>query len=212
VPVEILSRTADYAVAVKPYGFLAEYAEGRDNMVSALADGLSLPLTSVYPVHRLDATTEGLMVYALSPRGAKLLSAAVADGSLGKRYTAFLTRDDALPSSGELCDMLYFDRRQQKAFVVTGNRSGAKEARLSYVLREPFDYRGTTVTPADVTLFTGRTHQIRAQFAARRSPLLGDGKYGSRVSYRKPSLFSVAISFPFDGKEVSFVRPAAFVG
>lgn len=199
----IIEKTRDYVVAVKPYGVLSEWDKTRPNMINMLADELSLPCESIYPVHRLDATTEGLIVYALTKEAAAELSKCIADGGFCKEYLALITAADDLPASGEMRDMLFFDRRQAKSFAVTGEKRGAKEAVLEYSLGESFDYRGTTVTAAHIRLKTGRTHQIRAQFSARRSPLLGDGKYGSRVNYKKPALFSCALSFKWKGKTVS---------
>lgn len=202
------AAASDWAVAVKPFGVLSEDASGSpDSMPALLREALAaegIPFEGIIPVHRLDRTTEGLMVYALSRRAAGILSKAVADGSFRKAYRAILTADPALPPSGELRDRLFFDRRRDKAFVVEGERRGAKEAVLRYTLEEPFDRRGVLLTPARVELLTGRTHQIRVQFAARKSPLAGDGKYGSRVNYKGPSLFCVGLSFPWEGETKTF--------
>ena len=216
---EIIAREEEWIVAVKPFGVLsedrAEGGEGEAGMPALIREALpeaepGQPSPEVRPVHRLDRTTEGLMVYALTKRAAAELSRAVADGEFHKTYRAYLTADPALPPSGEMRDRLFFDRRRDKAFIVPAEkaRGGAKEAILRYTLGEPFLWRGQTVTPADIELVTGRTHQIRAQFGARRSPLLGDGKYGSRVNYKAPSLFCTAISFPWKGRTRSFSRPA----
>lgn len=200
----IIDKTRDYVVAVKPYGVLSEWDKTRPNMIGMLSEELHVPCESIYPVHRLDATTMGLIVYALTRDAAAELSRCIADGGFCKEYLALITASDDLPASGEMRDMLFFDRRQAKAFVVTGEKRGAKEAVLEYSLGESFDYRGTAVTAAHIRLRTGRTHQIRAQFSARRSPLLGDGKYGSRINYKKPALFSCALSFKWRGKTVSY--------
>lgn len=58
-------------------------------------------------------------------------------------------------------------------------RKGVKEAVLEYHI-SAFAPDGSA-SLADITLHTGRTHQIRVQFASRRHPLWGDGKYGSRI-------------------------------
>ena len=191
-------------VAVKPYGVLSEYDAGRTNMITELSSALGVPPESVFPVHRLDVTTEGLMVYALSEPAAAELSRAVAGGELKKTYLAFVTAADGLEKEGEMCDYLFFDRRAAKSYVVAPAKKGAKEARLSYSLGEPFEWRGVTVTPATIELHTGRTHQIRAQFSSRRSAIIGDGKYGSRINYKKPALFSVGLSFSFRGKRYDY--------
>lgn len=202
--VRIIYSNKDYVVAVKPYGVMSEFDAQRVNMPAELSDALSVPRESIYTVHRLDATTEGLMVYALTKKAAAELSACISGGSFIKTYVALITAADDLPRSGEMRDMLFFDRRQGKSFVVTGEKHGSKDARLTYELGEPIMWRGIEVIPAKIRLYTGRTHQIRAQFAARKSPLIGDGKYGSRVNYKRPALFSVEISFEWRGEPVFY--------
>lgn len=208
----------DWAVFYKPFGVLSEDKEGEVTAPALLRDLLTaenLPFDGVFPVHRLDRTTAGLMVYALSKKGAALLSSSVSAGEVKKVYTAYLAAADDLPEKGELRDRLFFDRKRDKAFAVSpdADRKGAKEAVLRYELTDRFDWRGHPVTEARIELLTGRTHQIRAQFAARKSPLLGDGKYGSRINFKGPALFSSGLSFPWEGKTESFcchgVRPIA---
>ena len=104
--------------------------------------------------------------------------------------------------------MLFFDRRADKSFVVKKDKKGAKEAVLTYTLGEAFMWEDNTVTPADICLETGRTHQRRVQFASRRSPLIGDGKYGSRVKRHSASLWSVRLEFVYGGKEYCFEADA----
>ena len=201
---ELIYRCSDFAVVRKEYGELSEYDETRPNVISSVAQALSVSADSVYPVHRLDATTAGLTVYALTKDAARELSEAITDGRFHKTYIAFVTADERLPETGEMCDFLFFDRRAAKSYVVDSSKKGAKEARLTYSLGEKTEYKGVTVTKAKIGLQTGRTHQIRAQFGARKSPLVGDGKYGSRVNAKKPSLFSAAIKFSFRGEEFAF--------
>ena len=204
---EIVYSCRDFAVAVKPYGVLSELDAERENMICSVADTLGVAKESIFPVHRLDATTEGLTVYALTKKAAASLSAEVAAGRLHKKYVAYITLPCGFPESGEMRDHLLFDRREQKSYVVSATKKGAKEAVLTYTLAEKADYRDVTVAKAEIELMTGRTHQIRAQFASRHAPLVGDGKYGSRLNYRHPSLFSVGLSFTYDGKEYSFSAP-----
>ena len=195
--IRIIARGNGYVVIYKPAGWLSEDAASEEGVPSALTRLLS---ESVYCVHRLDRTTAGLMAYATTKPCAAALSRAITDGTFRKTYRAYLTPSPDLPPEGELRDYLYFDRRADKAFVVSSARSGAKEAVLTYRLLPPCtlsDRSGAPVTavPAEIHLLTGRTHQIRVQFASRHAPLLGDGKYGSRVKMDRPSLVCTALSF-----------------
>ena len=192
---EILYSDGDYAVAVKPYGMLSE-----GEMPRRVASLLGIPEDSVYTVHRLDRTTEGLIVYALNRSAAARLSALIAEGGMTKEYDAFIPDGTGLPESGTMSDLLYFDRRLDKSFVVDRDRRGAKRAELEYRLYGPVGVNGTEFVRVHVILHTGRTHQIRVQFGSRKAPLAGDGKYGSRIKFRGPSLFSSAVSFTWDGE------------
>ena len=211
---EILTVNPDWTVAVKPFGVLSEDAPDTPGMPALLRTALAergAAFEDVYPVHRLDRTTEGLMVYALTKKGASALSRLVTEGKLTKIYTAYVSAPPDLPGEGEMRDRLFFDRKRDKAFVLPpdADRRGAKEAVLRYAVTDRFDWRGHPAARVRVELLTGRTHQIRAQFAARKAPLLGDGKYGSRVNRKGPSLFSAELAFPWEGREERFIRPAA---
>lgn len=119
------------------------------------------------------------------------LSKAIQEGKLQKEYLAVLTKRPE-EDSGELHDLLFHDRFKNKTFVVSKERKGVKKAALSYrVLAES---NGRCL--AHVRLSTGRTHQIRVQFASRGCPLVGDGKYGSRVNAASPALWSYALTLP----------------
>ncbi len=202
--VEIIHKEKDFVVVNKPYGWLSERHDQQQNVPDALSLELGVPSEQIFTVHRLDRTTAGLMVYGLTKRGAAELSRCITDGELKKVYTAYITADDSLPCGGEMVDYLYFDRRRDKSFVVKGDRKGAKEARLTYELTGSVSYKGKDITVARVCLMTGRTHQIRVQFASRRSPLIGDGKYGSRVNYKGASLISTELEFPWGGEALRF--------
>ena len=195
----ILTTTKDYVLVCKPAGFLSEKAENAPSCPDEIEKILG---KTPYVVHRLDRNTEGLMVYALTKQAAAEFSRIIADGKLKKCYRALVTPDEELPEEGEMRDYLYFDRRRDKSFVVGGERKGAKLAVLRYRLGEKTEIKGKPVRAAYIELETGRTHQIRVQFGSRKSPLAGDGKYGSRINYSGVSLTAVKLSFPWGGKEV----------
>ena len=101
-----------------------------------------------------------------------------------------------MPGSGEMRDLLFHDRRQNKTFVVERRRAGVKEALLEYdTVEHLVTARGEECALVHVLLHTGRTHQIRVQFASRGHTLLGDGKYGARGDNRQIALFATRLAF-----------------
>ena len=96
--------------------------------------------------------------------------------------------------SGEMHDLLYFDRQRNKSFVVKKERKGVKSAHLSY---EVLEYDASRdISRVRVVLHTGRTHQIRVQFASRKMPLVGDRRYGAPAEDKcSLSLRSVRLAF-----------------
>lgn len=137
------------------------------------------------------------MVFAKTRQAAAALSKAVQEGSMVKEYLALV--HGTPPESGDWEDFLFKDSRKNKVFVVKKERKGVKYARL--------EFRRLT-TGADslvrIRLHTGRSHQIRVQFSSRGFPLVGDHKYGSHSDQLEPMLFSCKLTFPYQGKIVSY--------
>ena len=188
--IEILQETKTSVVCVKPVGIAAQ---GTDPQ--ALPQLLAAQLgCEVYPVHRLDQTVGGVMVYAKTAKEAARLTQSMGEGGMQKTYLAVLTGCPE-ETSGTLEDLLFHDRVKNKTYVVRRPRGGVKQARLHYEILAEQD----GLSLACIRLETGRTHQIRVQFASRGLPLLGDGKYGSRDNRCACALWSYRLSFP-DGK------------
>ena len=163
----ILKETPDYVVCVKPAGVESEH-----QLLSLLHTQIGWK--DFYPVHRLDKETGGVMVVAKTKGSAGVLSRQVQQGELEKRYLAVVSGCPD-PQEGSFEDLLYHDRTKNKSYVVRRKRNGVKSARLSYRVEAALPDGLSLVR---VQLHTGRTHQIRVQFASRKMPLLGDRKYG----------------------------------
>ena len=194
---EILYADAAVAVVVKPAGVLSQ-GDAEDAMPALLQKRLG---GTIFPVHRLDQPTGGVMVYARTQDAAAKLSAQMQSEAFGKEYLAVLDGTPE-PEEGELHDLLFFDRQKGKSYAVRRKRAGVKDARLAY--RVLAQAEGLTLVR--VRLFTGRTHQIRVQFSSRGWPLTGDGKYGSRNNRCAPALWSAELHFahPVTGETLIF--------
>ncbi len=207
----ILYKDDDILAAVKPSGMLSEHTDAGGGFPDILERllGEQGEKRTVYTVHRLDAPTSGVMVFALNKNAAARLSADFASvradfARVEKEYFCALC---GIPneSCGTLCDLLFYDKRAGKSYVVDRLRKGVREAVLEYRLLDSADTDQMTVTLVAATLKTGRTHQIRAQFASRRLPLYGDRRYGGRgqggfgLFCRKLTLFH-----PSGGKKLTF--------
>ena len=146
-------------------------------------------------VHRLDTVTGGAMIYSKIEDMTGKLSALVQSGDYKKVYLAVVhgVPDEAV---GEMRDLLFHDKQRNKSFVCDKKRSGVKEAILNYrVLGTAVAESGEKKSLVEIELITGRTHQIRVQFASRRMPLVGDGKYGSKDNKATCALWSHKVEF-----------------
>lgn len=169
------------------------------------ADALTLTAIEIgaelWPVHRLDRTVGGLMVFAKNKKAAALLSGEVGGHGMAKEYFAVV---EGSAKGGTYEDYIYRDSRISKAFIVKGERRGAKHALLECApIRTVSTERGER-TLVRVLLHTGRYHQIRVQLAARGTSIVGDGKYGSRDNGAKhPALFSARLTFTLLGEKIT---------
>lgn len=186
---QILYSDQHLAVVLKPVGLDAEQA-----VPAAITDALG---GEAFPVHRLDLNVGGVMVYARTKTAAAALSKAIQEGTMVKEYVALV--HGTPPQTGDWEDLLWKDSRRNKVFVVTRQRGGVKKARLEFRrLRE------ADPSLVRIRLHTGRSHQIRVQFASRGFPLVGDHKYGARDNVTAPMLFSCQITFPWQGETRTF--------
>lgn len=187
---EIFYKTPDLVVCRKPVG-----VDSEKGMVDLLAREVG---GSFYPVHRLDLGVGGLMAFARNKQAAAALSGLIAQGQLQKEYLALVHGCPEEPE-GRMEDLLWKDSRKNKVFVVKRQRAGVRPAALRYRVVVP---RAESLVR--VYLETGRSHQIRVQFASRGFPLVGDHKYGSRSQENQIHLFSAALEFPWNGENLRF--------
>ena len=204
--ISVLFEDAHIIVVEKPPLLVCESTAKKDGLADLLEEQTG---GYIGTVHRLDRGVGGVMVYAKTPLAAAKLSAAVQARELKKEYLA-VVRGGLEPEAGEMRDLLFHDRRQNKTFVVERQRAGVKEALLEYDTVERIKTaHGEECSLVHVLLHTGRTHQIRVQFASRGHSLLGDGKYGARGDGRQIALFATRLAFlhPVTRKKMEFEVP-----
>ena len=188
--IEILYEDAHKVFCVKPGGVTSE-----EQMTVMLKEQLGC---DIYVLHRLDNPVSGVMVYARTKSAAAYLSKVIQSGEMVKEYVAWV--HGITPDAGEWTDLLWKDNAKNKVYVVKRKRGGVKEAKLSFETIR----RGEMHSFVRVRLYTGRSHQIRVQFASRGYPLVGDHKYGDKSHWTEPKLYSCAISFPYKGQVHTF--------
>lgn len=200
----ILYEDKALVIVEKLPGMLSEAAEGDPASVitqlNAHFQERGDTRSTAFPIHRLDRNVGGAMVCAKTRAAAGKLSAAVQQGGLIKEYVAALHGAPGA-EAGVYEDLLWKDSKKNKTFVVTRPRKGVKEAKLAYSLLQ----RSGDRSLVQVRLYTGRSHQIRVQFASRKTPLVGDGKYGAKDN-EPLALWSCRLRFkhPFTGEALTF--------
>ncbi|AKG72823.1 RluA family pseudouridine synthase [Salinicoccus halodurans] len=128
-------------------------------------------------IHRLDRPVGGAMVFAKTSKAASRLSDELRRHQIYRKYLA-VTRGFLPKKKGRLTDYLWKDRRKNIVSAVSPDNKDAKKAVLDYKVLQS----STEGSLVEVELKTGRSHQIRVQFANQGSPLYGDQKYGQHVN------------------------------
>ena len=148
-------------------------------------------------VHRLDRPVSGLVVFAKTSKALSRLNDMFRTGDVHKTYWAIVKRRD-IAMEGTLTDWLTRNERQNKSYAHEREVPGAKKAVLKYKVRAVAD----NYMLIEVTLLTGRHHQIRCQLAHMGCPIKGDLKYGAPRSNPDGSISLLS-------RRVEFVHPVS---
>jgi len=208
VPFRIVHEDDAFIVVNKPAGVVVHPGAGHD------ADTLLNGLVGVYPelrdlgprrnwglVHRLDRDTSGLLLVARSVAAHERLQSDLRNRTIMRRYLALAAGREFDNATGTVEAPIGRDPRRPTRMAVV---QGGRPARTHYVRLAVWP--GYTLL--EVTLETGRTHQIRVHLAAISAPVVGDLMYGSKgtlfVGLDRVWLHAVQLVFPHpaDGREI----------
>ena len=160
--------------------------------------------------NRIDRNTGGIVIAAKTAEALRVMNQKIKDRELDKRYFA-IVEGSLKQKSGSLKGYLFKDAKKNRVFVSDKPQTGAKSCHTDYrVLAE-----GKGLTLVECKLITGRTHQIRAQFAHAGHPLLGDGKYGKlnkNFDRDYQALYSYKLTFCFTSEsgELAYLNGKTF--
>ena len=145
--------------------------------------------------NRIDRNTGGIVIAAKTAEALRVMNQKIKDRELDKRYLA-IVEGTPKPPKGSLKGYLFKDAKKNRVFVSNTPQPGSKSCQTNYVTLGCKN--GLSLVECE--LITGRTHQIRAQFAHAGHPLLGDGKYGKldkRFDCTYQALYSYKLTFQF---------------
>ena len=196
---ELIYVDDDILVCLKPARVLSTDEPG--GVPDLAREALGNPHADVRTVHRLDRVVAGLMVLARNAKAASELSRQIREDEFEKEYLAVL---HGCPESecGTLRDLLGRDKARKMTYVATEPAKGVQEAVLDYAVRNTAEEMSRVL----IRLHTGRTHQIRVQFASRGMPLVGERKYSTLDDPCEIALWSHQIGFthPRTGEKMEF--------
>ena len=185
-PFEILHEDADLIVVLKPPGLLTSTTkqESRATVAQKLEDYLAAtdPKSRVGVIHRLDRDASGLLVFSKNTAAYHHLKSQFFHHTVERVYTA-IVEGVPQPPTGIIKSRLI--ELASGKVVPTHNPSEGKVAITNYQtlqtarIKLPGSVKSRTVSLLRITLQTGRKHQIRAHFAAKKTPIVGDKLYGS---------------------------------
>jgi 23S rRNA pseudouridine955/2504/2580 synthase len=194
----------DYASLVaRTQAYLYQKGEWRPQDENAFAPALC---------NRIDRNTSGIVIAAKNAEALRIVNERIKRREIDKYYLAAVHGAPA-PPSGALSSHLFKDAAKNRVYVTSGGQPGSRPAVTEY----------RTIASAgrlsllECRLVTGRTHQIRAQFADAGYPLLGDGKYGSErlnkpYGEKRQTLCSYKIAFAFKSNagSLDYLRGKSF--
>lgn len=194
---EIIYQDEQIVVCVKPARVLSTDEPG--GMPELVREALQT--RDIRTVHRLDRVVGGLMVLARNAEAASELSRQIRENAFEKEYLAVVHGSPEY-DTGKLYDLLLRDKARKMTMVAAEMGKGVQPASLGYRVLK----RKNGMSRVRIRLETGRTHQIRVQFASRGMPLVGERKYSTLEDNCEIALWSCRLAFchPTTGEKMDF--------
>lgn len=160
--------------------------------------------------NRIDRNTGGIVIAAKTAEALRVMNQKIKDREIDKRYLA-IVEGTPKPKEGSLKGYLFKDAQKNRVYVTDTPQPGSKTCQTNY--KTLASAAGLSLVECE--LITGRTHQIRAQFAHAGHPLLGDGKYGKldkRFDRSYQALYSYKLTFTFttDAGSLAYLNGKSF--
>ena len=160
--------------------------------------------------NRIDRNTGGIVIAAKTAEALRVMNQKIKDRKIDKRYLA-IVEGSPKPKEGSLKGYLFKDAQKNRVYVTDTPQPGSKTCQTNY--KTLASAAGLSLVECE--LITGRTHQIRAQFAHAGHPLLGDGKYGKldkRFDRSYQALYSYKLTFTFttDAGALTYLNGKSF--
>jgi 23S rRNA pseudouridine1911/1915/1917 synthase len=209
VPFEVLAEEKEFLIINKPAGLVVHHSVSAPHELS-LVHGL----LARYPeflqfdsterpgiVHRLDKDTSGLLLVARNPQALTALAALFKNRSIHKQYHAIVVGYP--PRAGTISLPIGRDPVHRHKMSVNG--IAARDATTHYTVQKYFEH---SLSLLELTIVTGRTHQIRVHCSHERFPVLGDATYGTTSKYiGRQALHARKLSFTYKGIAYSYTAP-----
>lgn len=198
---ELIYVDDDILVCLKPARVLSTDEPG--GVPDLAREALGDKSADVRTVHRLDRVVSGLMVLARNAKAASELSRQIREDEFQKEYLAVVHGRPA-ENTGTLRDLLGRDKARKMTYVAQEPAKGVQEAVLDYQVLNT----ASGMSRVQIRLHTGRTHQIRVQYASRGMPLVGERKYSELNDPCEIALWSYRIGFthPKTGERMEFTQ------
>ncbi len=204
--ISIVYEDENIVVVNKPVGI---EVTGEHSLTSSLISyyndlnlkGLNLKKENlrIAPCHRLDRNTTGLVLFAKNEEALSILLDKFKNHEIEKHYRAVILGVPT-PKNATLTAYLFKDRKKSLVYISDFPKKGYEKIITSYEVLSTNSKQNTSML--DVTLHTGKTHQIRAHLAHIGHPIVGDGKYGNneinkKLGFKVQQLCSYSLQFHF---------------